>query len=93
MEVIVMKKIVLFLLVFLWAGSSPLFATTVEIMDKDELKGILDSSDIVIFDVRTGKDWSSSEYKIKGAVRLEADGVDSAAEKYGKEKTLVFYCA
>ncbi len=93
MEVAVMKKIILFLLVFLWAGSFPLLAANVPTLDKDELKGMLDSADIVVFDVRLGKDWSSSEYKIKGAIRLEMDEIDSAVDKYSKDLIMVFYCA
>jgi rhodanese-related sulfurtransferase len=88
-----MKKYILILLVLLWSGSSPLVAATVQVMDKDELKSLLGSSSLVLFDVRTGKDWSSSEFKIKGAVRLESDQVAAAVDNYGKEKTLVFYCA
>jgi len=64
-------------------------------MTKEELKAKIGNSDhnIVIVDVRTGKDWKGSEFKIKGAVRENAAKVSSWAEKYSKDKTLVFYCA
>ena len=62
-------------------------------MTKEELRAKLDSPDVVIVDVRLGKDWKASEEKIKGAVRMDLAGVESLAAKYGKDKTLVFYCA
>lgn len=60
---------------------------------KEELKEKLGSPNVVIVDVRVGKDWKSSEFKIKGAVRGDPKDVKSWAGKYAKEKTLVFYCA
>ena len=35
-------------------------------MTKEELRAKLDSPDVVIVDVRLGKDWKASEEKIKG---------------------------
>ena len=55
--------------------------------------GRLADPDVIIFDVRTGSDWKASEFKIKGAVRVSSDSVDSWAAKYAKDKTLVLYCA
>ena len=62
-------------------------------MNKDELKGMLDKDDVIVMDVRKGRDWSSSESKIKGAVREEAYQAKTWADKYDKEKTYVLYCA
>ncbi len=64
-------------------------------MTKEELKAKIGNSDhnIVIVDVRAGKDWKGSEFKIKGAVRENPAKFSSWAEKYPKDKTLVFYCA
>ena len=62
-------------------------------LKKDIEAAMLDSQDLIILDVRTGKDWSSSEFKIKGAVRLEGGEVSSALKKYSKDKTIVLYCA
>ena len=62
-------------------------------MTKEELRAKLGSPDVVIVDVRLGKDWKASEEKIKGAVRMDLAEVESLAAKYGKDKTLVFYCA
>jgi len=46
-----------------------------------------------VVDVRTPGDWSSSELKIKDAVRLEVRDAAAKAADYDKAKTLVFYCA
>ena len=65
----------------------------VEKMSKEELKGMLGSKELVVIDVRVGKDWDASEIKIKGAVREDPKNLDSWAAKYPKDMTLVFYCA
>jgi rhodanese-related sulfurtransferase len=62
-------------------------------MTKEELKAKLDNPDLVIVDVRLGKDWTGSDLKIKGAVREDPEAIDSWVNKYPKNKTLVFYCA
>jgi hypothetical protein len=66
---------------------------TVAKITKDELKAKLDDSNMVIVDVRLGKDWKASESKIRGAMRVEPENVLSLADKYPKDKMLVFYCA
>jgi len=80
----------IFLLPLLLAA--PLFAGSVPTMGVDELKAKLGSDDVVILDVRAGRDWSTSEFKIQGAVRVDGK-VLSAAEKFQKESTFVLYCA
>ncbi len=66
---------------------------TVTRMTKEELKAQLGNPDVVIIDVRLGRDWSYSNLKIKGAVRVEPRAVDSLTGEYGQDKTLIFYCA
>lgn len=68
-------------------------ATDVYRMTKEELKPKLGNPDIVIVDVRIGRDWKASEVKIKGAIREDVQKVDSWAKKYSKGKTFVLYCA
>ena len=68
-------------------------AAEVPRMTKEELKPKLDNPDVVIVDVRVGKDWKGSEFKIKGAVRGDKKNISTWAGKYPKDKTLVFYCA
>jgi len=87
-----MKRVFTLLIILMVLAASPLFAASVPIMDKDELKSLLGSENLVILDVRTGRDWSTSEFKIKDALRV--DGRDlSVAMTYPKDNTFVFYCA
>ena len=87
-----MKRVLSLLIVLMVLAASPLFATSVPKMDKDELKSLLGSENLVILDVRLGRDWSSSEFKIKDALRV--DGGDlSVANNYPKDNTFVLYCA
>ena len=60
---------------------------------KDDLKAILGNPDLIIIDVRYGRDWTDSGLKIGGAEREDPEAFDSWAKKYPKDKTLVFYCA
>jgi predicted sulfurtransferase len=69
------------------------FANTVPTMTKEELNTKLDSPDVVIIDVRVGKDWKASELKIKNAVREDPKNVDAWLNKYAKDKTIILYCA
>jgi len=69
----------------------PAMSQEVPRISKEDLKEMLGKPDVVIVDVRTGSDWNASPVKVKGAVREEADKVDSWVEKYPKDKTLVFY--
>lgn len=62
-------------------------------MTKEQLKAMLGNPDVVIVDVRLGKDWKASESKIKGAARKEPKKAKSWAGKYDKDKTYVLYCA
>ena len=82
----------LILTVFL-ASASTAIGADVGIMNKDELKQQLGSENVVVLDVRAGRDWSSSEFKIKGAMRAEPGEVSSWIDKYAKDKTYVLYCA
>jgi rhodanese-related sulfurtransferase len=59
---------------------------------KEELKLMLDRPGVIIIDVRIEDEWKKSEWKIKGAVREDPEkDIQSWAEKYPKDKTLVFY--
>jgi rhodanese-related sulfurtransferase len=62
-------------------------------MTKEELKAMLDSSDLVVLDVRTERDWAGSEQKIKGALREDPGKIDDWAAKFDKGETIVLYCA
>ena len=87
-----MKAALLFLTLTLMVPITAV-ASEVKTIDKDELKNLLGSESLVVFDVRTGSDWSGSDFKIKGAVRVAPGNVPSWAGGYPKEKTYVLYCA
>jgi hypothetical protein len=92
-----MKKILFLVtlsIVFMAAGCT-MFEKSGDapLMTKEQLKAKLGSPDLLIIDVRYGKDWTDSDLKIKGAIREDPKVFDSWATKYPKDKTLVFYCA
>jgi hypothetical protein len=62
-------------------------------MGKDALKARLGDSSIVILDVRTDRDWISSDRKIEGARRADPKDFAQWANIYPKDKTIVLYCA
>lgn len=68
-------------------------AADVPLMTTDELKAALGDADLVILDARAGKDWKSSEFKIKGALRAGPGKFDTWGSTYDKEKKIVLYCA
>ena len=87
-----MKRLFSLVLLFSIFLATSVYSGSVQIMDKDELKAQLGSDNLVILDVRTGRDWSTSEFKVQGAIRV--DGKDlSVAGKYQKSDTFVLYCA
>lgn len=61
-------------------------------MTKEELKALLGNPDLIILDVRFGRSWDNSQWKIKGAIREDPQAEIAAwADKYPKDKTLVLY--
>lgn len=68
-------------------------AAEVPLITKEQLKPGLGSPHVTIIDVRAGKDWNSSEKKIKGAVREDPDNVAAWAKKYQQWRDIVLYCA
>ncbi|MCP3888549.1 MAG: hypothetical protein GY702_06705 [Desulfobulbaceae bacterium] len=87
-----MKRLLSIFIVTSLLLATPLIAGSVSKMNKEELKTLLGSDDLVVLDVRTGRDWSTSEFKIQSAVR--ADGRDlSVANNYTIDHTFVLYCA
>jgi rhodanese-related sulfurtransferase len=65
----------------------------VMMMNVDTLKNQLGNDDVVVLDVRTGRDWSSSEFKIKGARRADPKDFDTWSAGLDSQKTIVLYCA
>ncbi len=92
-----MGKWLMLLIVFLAVGcvgmEKSVPQSEVPRMTKEELKSRLGSPDLVLLDVRAGKDWTGSDRKIAGATREDPREVEKWGEKYAKGKTLVLYCA
>lgn len=88
-----MKKLLVLLSFFMFLSALPVLAADAPLISKDELKAKLGTDNVVILDVRTGRDWSSSEFKIKGAVRAAAEDFDKWSTDYPKDQALVLYCA
>ena len=88
-----MKKFTLLLLITLCFSISPTLAGSVNLMEISELKGMLDSDSVVILDVRAGRDWSTSEFKIPGAIRTSGEDFAEWSTTLPKDKKLVLYCA
>ena len=60
---------------------------------KEELKAVLENSKVIIADDRNARDWTSSEYKIKGTIRVAPGKEEPWAARYPKDEMIVFYCA
>lgn len=73
--------------------AGPVSATSEGVITKEELLNVIDDPDLVIVDVRTGRDWRSSEFKIKGAVRANLSEFDKWISQQAKDKRYVTYCA
>ncbi len=85
---------ILFMMLLLPAGAAVSAASgEVPLMTTDELKALIDNPDVIVLDVRRGKDWSSSEFKIKGAVHADPGDYKNWVGVYPKEKKIVLYCA
>jgi hypothetical protein len=69
----------------------PAAADEVPMIGPDQLTSMLGQPDVVIVDVRLGESWNNSDRKIKGAVREDPMEVESWANKYPKDLTLVLY--
>lgn len=89
-----LRRSVLLLVAAAFACAAPVPSPSdVPRMTAGELKAMLGRPGLAVIDVRADRDWADSGEKIAGAVR-EAAGAEAAwAPKYGKDQTLVLYCA
>jgi len=60
---------------------------------REELLPLLGRPDVVVVDMRTGRDWNDATLKIKGAVREDPMKPGMWIDKYPKDKMMIFYCA
>lgn len=72
-----------------WSGLA--MAQHVERISLEDLRSRLGQEDLVLLDVRTRRDWKTSDVKIKGALRPTGDIVQWA-EDYPRDTPLVLYC-
>jgi rhodanese-related sulfurtransferase len=54
---------------------------------------MLGRHDVILVDVRDPISWDKSDSKIRGAVRENPEQLTAWANKYPKDKTLIFYCS
>ena len=85
--------IIIMIGILLLATSLMVSAAPVPLMSTDELKSRLGDVDLVVLDVRAGRDWSGSDKKIAGSERVKPRGVDQWIINYPKDKEIVLYCA
>jgi hypothetical protein len=71
---------------------SSLACATAPRISKDELRAALGNPQVIVVDDRSGRDWTSSEYKIKSAIRVAPGEEETWAARYPKDKMIVFYC-
>jgi rhodanese-related sulfurtransferase len=88
-----MNKLLVFILILCSFSVTSALAGDVKLMEKEELQGLLGNKNMVLLDVRAGMDWSTSEFKIKGAIRADGADFNTWAESYPKDAKLVLYCA
>lgn len=88
-----MKKMLMFLIFSLGFALTPAVSMDVGMMSVDELNGMLGSDNLIVLDVRSGKDWSSSEFKVKGAIRANPREFATWGDSHPKDKKIVLYCA
>ncbi|MCG8636318.1 MAG: hypothetical protein MI863_20975 [Desulfobacterales bacterium] len=90
-----MKKFLLILIplfaIFLAASYSGAASTSV--VSKETVKDWMDNGSVTVLDARRGRDWSSSEFKIKGAHRADPRKVSDWKANFPKDRKLVIYCA
>lgn len=60
---------------------------------KEELKAKMDKGqDVIVLDVRTGRSYDGSNVKIKGAMRIAPDDVETRYTELTKDKEIITYC-
>lgn len=68
-------------------------AGAVSVIDKETLKSWMDKGSVTVLNARQGRDWSSSEFKIKGAKRTAPNEYSTWKDQFDKGEKLVLYCA
>lgn len=69
------------------------FAKAASVVTKETLKNWMERGDITVLDARQGRDWTSSEFKIKGAIRVDPKRPGTWKSRFSRNKKIIFYCA
>jgi len=65
----------------------------VSLVTKETVKTWMDTGTVTILDVRQGRDWTASEYKIASAVRVNPNNITAWKNRFPRDRRLVLYCA
>ena len=71
----------------------PSAKSDIERISAQRTSEMLGQPDVIVVDVRSGRDWEKSKSKIKGARREDLSKIADWMDAYPKDKTLIFYCA
>ena len=83
---------IIFFLIYSWTGFSAADNDkNMPAISVHQVKQLLNNSDVIIIDVRKYRKWWQSSKKILSAVREDPSMVDQWAQKYPKDKSLIFY--
>ena len=90
-----MKRILIALLAafFLLPLSVVTAEDKVSLVTKETVKTWMDTGTVTILDVRRGRDWTASEYKIASAVRVNPNNITAWKNRFPRDRRLVLYCA
>ena len=80
-------------LVFATVSAKDLPFPEISRITQKALNSMLGDRNIVILDVRLEEQWQVADLEIMRAVHENPKEYKSWAKKYGKDQTLVFYCA
>ena len=81
------------LTVFFLMSSASASAADIPRMSTTSLKDRLDEENVIILDVRSGRDWRSSAHKIRGARRAAPRDFSNWVKTVPSGSTIVLYCA
>jgi len=84
---------VVLVLIGILVTSSIAIGAGVPVMSVDELKSRLDTGDVAILDVRSDRDWNTSDVRITGSARINPSEIGQWAKNLPVGQTIVLYCA
>lgn len=90
-----MKKSLYLLISILviWVAATCATAASVSVVTKETVKTWMEQGGVTILDARQGRDWTSSEFKIKGALRTDPGKLETWKAQLSKDDRIVLYCA